>query len=75
MRRSLSSLRFAILVWVALGAASCGQPEKPVDAGLRTQTLLLGNGAEPADLDPQVGHHLYRPKYHHGPFRGSHRDR
>lgn len=32
----------------------CGQREAPAGAGIRTQTLLLGNGAEPADLDPQV---------------------
>lgn len=28
--------------------------ETPVEAGIRTQSLLLGNGAEPQDLDPQV---------------------
>lgn len=34
--------------------AGCGGRETPAAAGLRTQTLLLGNGAEPADLDPQI---------------------
>lgn len=34
--------------------AGCGRRETPVAAGLRTQTLLIGNGAEPADLDPQI---------------------
>ena len=28
--------------------------ETPAEAGLRTHTLLLGNGAEPRDLDPHV---------------------
>ena len=32
----------------------CAKRETPADAGIRTQTLLLGNGAEPADLDPQI---------------------
>lgn len=34
--------------------AGCAKRETPVAAGIRTQTLLLGNGAEPADLDPQI---------------------
>lgn len=38
----------------ALGLAACGRRETPAEAGLRTQTLLLGNGAEPQDLDPQT---------------------
>jgi oligopeptide transport system substrate-binding protein len=37
-----------------LALAGCGRRETPVEAGIRTQTLLVGNGAEPADLDPQV---------------------
>jgi oligopeptide transport system substrate-binding protein len=37
-----------------LAAAGCSRRETPVAAGVRTQTLLLGNYAEPADLDPQV---------------------
>src|SRR5437764_10381097 len=44
----------AVLAILLLGNASCGKRETPVDEGLRTQTLLLGNGAEPADLDPEV---------------------
>ncbi|ATC63258.1 ABC transporter substrate-binding protein [Nibricoccus aquaticus] len=34
--------------------AAFAQRETAVEAGLRTQTLHLGNGAEPADLDPQI---------------------
>lgn len=32
----------------------CSPRETRVDEGLRTQTLHLGNGAEPQDLDPQI---------------------
>jgi oligopeptide transport system substrate-binding protein len=42
------------LAAAALGLAGCGRRETPAEAGLRTQTLLLGNGAEPQDLDPQI---------------------
>lgn len=34
--------------------AGCVRHERPAEAGIATQTLLLGNAAEPADLDPQV---------------------
>ncbi len=36
-----------------LGFAGCAPRETEVAAGMRTQTLLLGNAAEPASLDPQ----------------------
>jgi oligopeptide transport system substrate-binding protein len=36
-----------------LAQAACSRRESPAEAGIRTQTLLVGNGAEPADLDPQ----------------------
>ncbi len=35
-------------------APGCARREAPADAGIRTETLLLGNGSEPQDLDPQV---------------------
>jgi oligopeptide transport system substrate-binding protein len=38
----------------ALFLASCAKHETAVDAGLRTQTLHLGNSAEPPDLDPHT---------------------
>jgi len=41
----------ALLAFVAAG---CARHENPADAGIRTGTLLIGNGAEPQDLDPQV---------------------
>lgn len=43
-----------LIVSTASLLCSCGRREPPVEAGLRTQTLLLGNAAEPADLDPQI---------------------
>ena len=38
----------------ALLLAGCGQRETAAEQGIRTQTLLVGNAAEPADLDPQT---------------------
>lgn len=37
-----------------LASPGCAKRETPAAAGIRTQTLLIGNGAEPADLDPQI---------------------
>jgi oligopeptide transport system substrate-binding protein len=37
-----------------LVAAGCARRESPVDAALHTHTLLIGNAAEPQDLDPQI---------------------
>ena len=34
--------------------AGCAKRETSVEAGIRTQTLLFGNAAEPADLDPDT---------------------
>ena len=45
---------FVFTATIALSPALFAQRETPVEAGRRTQTLHLGNGAEPADLDPQV---------------------
>ena len=42
------------LCLLLLGAAGCQKRETPVEAGNRTQTLQLGNGAEPRDLDPHT---------------------
>jgi oligopeptide transport system substrate-binding protein len=43
-----------VLACLLVAGTGCSPSETPVQAGLRTQTLLLGNGAEPADLDPPV---------------------
>jgi oligopeptide transport system substrate-binding protein len=39
---------------VALALFGCARRETPAEAGVRTQTLLVGNRAEPADLDPDT---------------------
>jgi oligopeptide transport system substrate-binding protein len=48
--------RFAVLPILGCLAlfSGCARRETQVDAGVRTQTLLYGNAAEPADLDPHV---------------------
>ncbi len=47
--------RPAIVAAAALLAASgCARRETPAAAAAESQTLLLGNGAEPEDLDPQI---------------------
>lgn len=42
----------ALAITLAATGAGCTKRSSPVEAGVRTQTLLIGNGAEPADLDP-----------------------
>jgi hypothetical protein len=53
MRRP-AALVFGLLCVLSLFLAGCAKRETPVEAGIRTQTLHLGNGAEPQDLDPQI---------------------
>ena len=38
----------------ALLLTACGRRETAVTAGIRDQVLLIGNGAEPEDLDPHI---------------------
>jgi oligopeptide transport system substrate-binding protein len=43
---------FAVMVlWILSG---CGKRETPADEGIRNGTLLVGNAAEPGDLDPHL---------------------
>lgn len=44
-------LALACVVW---GEAGCAKRETPVAEGNRTGTLLVGNSAEPGDLDPHL---------------------
>jgi oligopeptide transport system substrate-binding protein len=37
-----------------LALAGCARRQAPAESAIRAQTLLLGNGAEPEDLDPQI---------------------
>ena len=58
MRHRPSALcsQFSVLCLLSsgLGLTGCGKRETPVEEGLRTRTLLVGNGAEPGDLDPHL---------------------
>lgn len=47
-------LLLAALLLAALALSGCSPRETPAAAGLRTRTLLVGNSAEPADLDPHL---------------------
>ena len=49
---SRRSIAWMLLPVLAL--AACRKREAPVEAGLRTHTLLIGNAAEPGDLDPHL---------------------
>lgn len=51
IRRSLLALG---IVLTALSLSSCSKHENPAEEGIRTQTLLVGNLAEPQDLDPDI---------------------
>jgi oligopeptide transport system substrate-binding protein len=50
----LRNLAFVVCFSVVLLAAGCAKRESPAEEGIRTKTLLLGNGAEPQDLDPST---------------------
>src|SRR5215211_7821993 len=44
----------AIAVILGLATFSCSKRETPAAEGVRTRTLLVGNAAEPGDLDPHL---------------------
>ncbi len=54
VHRPLQTFCLLASVICALLAAACSRRETPADEGIRTQTLLVGNLAEPKDLDPHV---------------------
>ena len=54
----------------ALLLSSCGKRETAVDAGLRTQTLHVGNNAEPPDLDPHTNNSMVTGFIHDALFEG-----
>jgi oligopeptide transport system substrate-binding protein len=47
-------MKTLLLVLAAFALCSCTRRETPVQIGLRTNTLHVGNVAEPRDLDPHV---------------------
>ena len=50
----MRSLACALLCGLAALLTSCAKREAAATAAISTQTLLVGNAAEPADLDPQL---------------------
>ncbi len=44
----------AVLLAAILVGSGCARRETPAEEGVRTGTLLLGNGSEPQDLDPHT---------------------
>jgi len=46
--------RFLVFLACLGLAAGCARRQSPAEAGRESGTLLLGNGAEPQDLDPQI---------------------
>lgn len=54
------TMRRVMRLWLLVGclaviaATGCGHRESPVEQGARDQILHLGNGAEPAELDPHL---------------------
>ena len=52
--RPPSSRPVVLLAAAVIALAGCAKRETPVEAGLRTRTLYLGNSQEPGDLDPQI---------------------
>jgi oligopeptide transport system substrate-binding protein len=50
------SIQIFALLTVIIAFAGCAKRETPAEEGVKTQTLLLGNAAEPQDLDP---HSIY----------------
>src|SRR4051812_37984967 len=45
---------FMAVTCFGLLTSACTKRETPADAGIRTHTLLVGNAAEPGDLDPHL---------------------
>jgi len=41
--------------------AACSKRETAVEAGIRTKTLLVGNGGEPGSLDPHLTSRVISP--------------
>lgn len=54
MRPSRSCVLLLCLACTIFLAPGCGRRETSVQAGIRDQVLLVGNGSEPRDLDPHV---------------------
>jgi oligopeptide transport system substrate-binding protein len=62
--------RFVIMLLGAWLLPGCVKRETPVAAGLRTQTLIVGNAGEPIDLDPHVANSISDARILHALFEG-----
>ena len=51
---SLAAGLFTVAGAILFLVAGCARRETQAEAGLRTQTLLVGNNSEPASLDPHI---------------------
>lgn len=47
-------IEIAFLIILALTVSGCRDANRPVDAAVRDRILLVGNGADPRTLDPQL---------------------
>lgn len=52
--RTCAFVLFSSMVAAVLAVTGCSKRVAPIEAASQSQTLLIGNGAEPADLDPPV---------------------
>src|SRR5689334_10764547 len=52
--RNWRTVQFFGLGLALAGLLGCSRRERPVDEGIRTHTLLIGNQNEPATLDPHL---------------------
>lgn len=48
------SFVLALVATLSLSFTGCSKRETPAEAALASKTLLIGNGAEPGDLDPHI---------------------
>lgn len=56
------SFQFLIVIFALLFFVSCGDRKKLVDIGTEQQIMHIGNGTEPAEVDPHVTTGI--PEYH-----------
>ena len=54
MPRRVSAVFCLLSSVVCILTAACSRREAPADAAITTRTLLVGNLAEPQELDPQL---------------------
>lgn len=48
------NMKFSVLLVCLFFITACGEPKRLVDLGNEKQILYLANGADPADIDPQI---------------------